>query len=190
MLRLRAAAWEDGYAVVESDGTLFMIRPPYRQVNKDEVTDADLEAAVSKHGFSAADQPFADWAALIEHLKRRLMEERKGRVPDTARIKKLVERAPAHLVPSFLDRIETELLLRKQWRAANGVLAHLLRNPAVRQDAGLLDRVSALLERAELEDDAGTSPLKKKIPSADPDAERIARHIREDRQVMPMGSAA
>jgi hypothetical protein len=192
MLRLRAAAWEDGYAVVESDGALFMIRPPYRQVNKVAVPESDLESAVAKHGFSATDQSFEDWAALIEHLKRRFIEERKGQgqVPDSARIKKLIERVPAYIVASYLDRIEDELLPQKQWRAANGVLAHLLRNPVVRQDPGLLDRVSVLLERVELESDPDAPALKKAVPSADPETEKLARLIREDHQVWPMGSAA
>ncbi len=194
MLRLRAAAWEDGYGVVEDGGALFLVRPPYRKANKVALPESDLEAAVSKQGFTATDQTFASWAALIEHLRRRFLDERKGQVPDSARIKKLVERAPADVVASYLDRIEGELLPRRQWRTANGVLAHLLRNPAVRQDTNLLDRISALLERTELGGDVDAPPLEKEFPLVEElygrAALELGNRIRREGQVLPMGSAA
>jgi hypothetical protein len=151
MLRLRAAAWEDGYAVVEDGGSLFIIRPPYpgSRASACPASEADPASAVAKHGFGVAEDSFDDWPTLIEHLKRCFLEERRERVHDSARIKRLVERAPPDMVAWYLNRIEAELLPERQWRAAIDVLAHVLRNPAVSHDATLLGRIRALLEQAE-----------------------------------------
>ncbi len=87
------------------------------------------------------------------------MEERRGQVPDSARIKRLVERVPADVVAWYLNRIGLELLPKRQWGAAIDLLTHLLRNPVVKQDADLLGRVRALLERAALGRDTAALDL-------------------------------
>jgi hypothetical protein len=150
VLKLRAAAWDDGYAAVEDGEALFIIRPPYRRENKYRVTTQDIERAISNHGFSAAEGAFEDWAALIEHLRRRFIEarERSG-APDGARIMRMVERAPEDVLNNLLAKVEREMFPAREWHGATLLLAHALRNPIVRRDPETMDRVASLLQRAE-----------------------------------------
>lgn len=150
MLRLRAAAWDDGYAIVQDGEDLAMIRPPYRRENKHRVTPKDIERAVSNYGFSVADETFDDWAALIGHLRQRFIEFRqKEGAPDSARIMRLAERAPRDIVVSYLDKVEQQMLPSHEFHAAVLLLTHLLRNQIVKNDGGMLKRVNELLQRAE-----------------------------------------
>lgn len=150
MLRLRAAAWEDGYAAIEDGDALFMIRPPYRRENKYRVTVPDIERAISSYGFSFAEATFKDWAELIEYLKRRFIESREQTgAPDGDRIMRMIERAPKEILIKFLDRVEGEMFPAREWHGAVLLLTHALRNPLVKQDTGMLETVASLLQKAE-----------------------------------------
>src|SRR5438046_408239 len=105
MLNLIAAAYEDGYAFVKEGKRVYALRPPYRQQNKTAVSLLAVERAVTTHGFAAESLTFDDWGALIEHLKNRLIESRKERgisEPNTAQIRRLVERAPRNIIEQYL----------------------------------------------------------------------------------------
>ena len=202
MLDLKAAAWEDGYAIVEEGGFLFTIRPPYRRENKHPMAASELAAGVAKYGLMPVSGSFEDWASLIEHLRRKFLEAHKE-PPDAARIKKLVERAPEDVIVTYLDRIERELFPLRQWHAAAGILTHLLRNPVVKRDSDVLDRVSILLEKAEdgrADDDIARAglvgaapPLEEEFPLVKrlygPKALELGEQIRREGQVLRMGSS-
>ena len=196
MLKLRAAAWEDGYAIVEQDDQLVLIRPPYRLQNRSRVALKDIETAVQKYGFAVAEASFDSWADLIGHLKQRFIEiRRQDSEPDGVRIRQLAERAPREVVQGFLHKIEHELLVQREWRAASGLLTHLLRNPVVRTDGAMLEAVSNLLERAQAgRDDADfaahRSSIEVEFPRLRPEHFELAKRIRRDGQILAMGSAA
>ncbi|SPE37966.1 hypothetical protein SBA6_80036 [Candidatus Sulfopaludibacter sp. SbA6] len=201
MLDLKAAAWEDGYAIVEEGGFLFTIRPPYRRENKHPMAVSEFATGVAKYGLSPVNGSFENWGALIEHLRRKFLEARKE-PPNATRIKKLVERAPQDAVATYLDRIERELFPLRQWHAAAGILTHLLRNPVMKCDSDLLDRVSILLEKAEdgrAHDDFARVGLADTAPPLEeefalvkrlygPKALELGEQIRREGQVLRMGS--
>ena len=202
MLDLKAAAWEDGYAIVEEGGSLFTIRPPYRRENKHSIAASEFAAGVAKYGLMPVSGSFEDWGSLIEHLRRKFLEARQE-PPDAARIKKLVERAPQDAVATYLDRIERELFPSRQWRAAASILTHLLRNPVVKCDPDVLDRVSILLEKAEdgrANEDLARAGLADTAPPLEeefalvkrlygPKALELGEQIRREGQVLRMGSS-
>ena len=205
MLRLIAAAWEDGYAAVadeDDEDAVFIIRPPYRRENKYRVQREAVEHAVSTHGFSVAEGTFENWGELIECLKRRFVEAHKqDGEPDGERIRRAVERAPEANVRTSLEKVEREIFPAREWNAAISLLTRLLGNPAVIDQRSLLDTVARLLRFTEA---ARRQEVLSRAEAAAPTAPRdefplvreiygdqvaeLARHIRKQGQVLCMGS--
>ncbi|MBM4036362.1 MAG: hypothetical protein FJ291_31895 [Planctomycetes bacterium] len=152
MLKLVAAALEDGWAFVETEGELLLVRPPYRQSMTRQVPQTALQTAVSTYGFEVRAETFDDWAALIEFLRARLIESREAAgqtQPQDSR--EILRRAPRSLLLKYLDRIEQELLPRREWQAVSNILGVLLESPGLHQDPQLHQRVVRLLARCNQE---------------------------------------
>ena len=200
MPKLVAAAYEDGYALVEDGESVYLIRPPYSRRDKVKLNSAAVDSAIAAHGFSSAEGTFADWAALIDHLKEQFVRRRDAE-PDTAQIRRLIQRAPRDKVLSFLDRIEHELIPGREWRAATGLLPSLLKNKILREDSALLERCTNLLEatqQAKEREEAARAGLLTKEPvsreafpfaaSHYPQAFELALMVRDAGRVLEVGS--
>lgn len=152
MLRLLASAPEDGWAIVRSTEGLVLVRPPYQRPVP--VDDTVAQRCVEQAGFVVEDQPFADWSALLAHLKRQIVEVRRKRgqgAPDAEQIRNLVHDAPRDVLESLLDRVDGEWLPQRHWKPAMDLLVRLLRVDTVRDETQLRERVLALLIRCQQE---------------------------------------
>ena len=150
MLRLLASAPEDGWAFVQSEGEILLVRPPYQQWAVSHVTSKAVERAVQHHGFVAQENVFSNWQSLISHLHEEVLELRRRRgqgPPDKERIRRLVRRAPRHILADFLHKVASELLPNGEWKAALDLLTHLLTADSVRNDSELYSLAISLLER-------------------------------------------
>src|SRR4051812_11947459 len=113
MLNLLAADFEDGWAFVEHNQRIFLLRPPYR-INHgyNVVPETVVHESIYTHGFVAMEKCFTNWSELIDFLKKQLVESRKAseqNVPNSETIRSLVKYAPPHVLDNYLDRIELEL---------------------------------------------------------------------------------
>lgn len=149
MLKLLALAPEDGWAFVQRDAEILLVRPPYRRSSMPVVSEATVEKAIHAHGFTAAQEEFDDWEKLITALQQRFVETRKAlgqAVSDNPGLA-LLPYAPRRILEGYLTRIETELLPQREWRAAQDLLITLLGLEAVKSNGDLLERVSRLLQQ-------------------------------------------
>ena len=151
MLRSIAIAPEDGWAFVkDEEGSIRLVRPPYRKNNASIVSEETVEKAISTHGFIAEQKGFPDWHSLIIGLRDRLIEARKAQgqsVPGLEAAQKLVQYAPQHIVENYLDRVETGLFPDRKWDAAMDILLALLKSKRVKADERLRERTTSLLEK-------------------------------------------
>ncbi|MGO8786882.1 MAG: hypothetical protein ACLQVL_05795 [Terriglobia bacterium] len=148
MIRLIAAAFEDGWAFVQKDGQTILIRPPYRSANALMVPDSAVEAAAHAYGFQVSDESFADWADLVAYLNKKLVDLRKASklfVDDPNATLELLRRAPKHILDRYIDRVEGELIPAREFKAAANLLAHLMDLENIRSDAAVYHRVARLL---------------------------------------------
>jgi hypothetical protein len=150
MLRLLALAPEDGWAFIEDGESLLVVRPPYADWSRSVTRRENLATAIQQHGFLPEDRSFPDWAFLIDHLKKKIIETRRTRgdeEPTAESIRKLFHFAPRYILAEYLDRIESELLPGREWNAAATILTEMLRVETVRTDAALFERTLDLLDQ-------------------------------------------
>ena len=149
MIKLLAAAYDDGYAMVETSTGLFCIRPPFSQSQKQRVSAEMVQKAISEHGFSSADEQFDDWAGIIDFLAQKLVESRKAAgidEPNTERIRTLLQIAPESKVREFIDRVERELIPIGKFQQGIEILARLMKNKLVQSDSSLQMKCLDLIE--------------------------------------------
>jgi len=150
MLKLLAVAPEDGWAFVRTGESIWLVRPPYSRSNTSPVSEHVLEKGVTRHGFFACDRGFADWRELVEFLNEEVRKSREARGEQIVREglgAQMLQFAPDDVLDRFLSRVETELLPAGSWEPAERLLIDMLRLPQVRQNPGILARISDLLGR-------------------------------------------
>jgi hypothetical protein len=148
MIKMIAAAFEDGWAFVQKDGQTILIRPPYRSANNLVVAESAVEAAIHAYGFEVWDESFTDWADVVAYLNKRLVEVRKASrlfVNDPDATLELLRRAPKHVLDRYLARVEGELIPAREFKAAANLLAHLINLENVKSDAAVHHQVARLL---------------------------------------------
>ncbi len=150
MLRLLAIAPGDGWAFVEREGKVLLVRPPYRHDDLAEVQESVVEKAVAKFGFRAAKKEFQDWASLIRYLEEQLLGTRKALglpEPNLESVREFVRQAPHDVVESYLARVRSELIPGQEWDAALDLLNTLLGSDVVWKDRQLHSQVLELLDK-------------------------------------------
>jgi hypothetical protein len=116
------------------------------------VSESTLEKAIQAHGFAITSESFNDWGALIAFLQQRLVETRKAQgqtMPSSDAIRTLVQYAPENVLQSYLDRIQTELIPNREWKAALDLLTTLLRLDKIKKSPELFGRTVNLLEQCQ-----------------------------------------
>ena len=150
MLRLLACAPRDGWAFVNKDDDIVLVRPPYRQSSLYFVSEASVERAIHAHGFTQTELSFPNWDALVGFLRQQIVETHRAlssRIPTAESVTELLRRAPREAVVRYLDRIDSELLANGERGPAVALLTVLIGLQAVRDDSALLDRALQLLKR-------------------------------------------
>lgn len=140
MLKMLAAAFEDGWAFVKRDDDILLVQPPYLQSNLHTVSEEIVGRAVARHGFVSCDSSFRSWAELIAFLKSRLTETRKDlglAEPGASVTRGLIEFAPPYILKNYLDRIKDELIPMNEWQASIDLLTVIMGVEAVRANVDL-----------------------------------------------------
>ena len=145
MIELLAVAHADGWALIRIDGATFVVRPPYRDWAKIRVSEHTVEIAVVSYGFVREEGEFHDYVSLFRHLWTLRAAAHKGPEPDSKRIRDILRMVPPEIAERHLTRIEEELLPAGDRNAAWEALSRLLTSAAVKGNAHLLDRATALL---------------------------------------------
>ena len=148
MIRLLAFVPEDGWAYVQADGRISLIRPPYTSTQRSAADLDTIEKAVGQHGFQAMDQEFSGWAELIQFLNDQVRQARASTGPvsteETLRAE-MLRLAPTGILSGYLDRVESQWLPTGQLDAAESLLQAMLAVARVQQGQALLLRTSKLL---------------------------------------------
>jgi hypothetical protein len=135
MLKMLAAALEDGWAFVRRGRDILLVKPPYLQSDLLAVSEGTVERAIARHGFVSVEEQFQNWADLITFLKAQLLATRRDlglTEPRTDVIRELIGFAPSYMLKSYLDRIKNELIPLKEWQACLDLLTAIMRVEAVR----------------------------------------------------------
>lgn len=66
--RVRAVAYQDGYAFVEYGEDVFSIQPPFTRLYR--ATGADVERAVADYEFEKTEQEFDSWEELFAYIRQ------------------------------------------------------------------------------------------------------------------------
>ena len=149
MLRISAIAAEDGWAFVNEDERLWLIRPPYRATSRLLATIDQRDRAISSHAFAPTAIQCRDWAEVIAILREQFLSVRQGRKdlePGAEAAVELVRTAPEPIVAHYLERIHRELIPGGELDAASRILHTLLHNATVRQREHLFDQVTAAIQ--------------------------------------------
>lgn len=146
MFKLIAISPDDGWAFVERNRRIVLVRPPYRSGNLANASVQVVEKAIYAYGFRSADQHFADWGSLIEFLRTPLTQA-PALISQREAFKELLSDAPPRILSSHLDRVEDELVPSRQWATAVSVLGLMLETEAMRTNPQLHVRATNLLAK-------------------------------------------
>ncbi len=148
MLDLLAVSFEDGWAFVKRGTRILLTQPPYLGSNLSWVDETTVEKAISQYGFVTANESFEDWSTLVSFLKEKFVAaRRKLGLEGAAHIEELLEHAPNYILRDYLQRVEEQLLPRREWRPALNLLTQLTRLDSVKADGELLARTLRLIAK-------------------------------------------
>lgn len=165
MLKLCAAAYEDGYAVYTEGDRMFMLRPPYRGQASIEVGCEALGRAITLHGFKQTNEQFEGISELIAHLKAKWSEASPlpPREAVDRRASESLRRAEPDTLERLLIKIETEMMPRKRWDKLQRILQDILANENLRKCDDLYRKCCRLLEECTTQQNAPKQLLDKDI---------------------------
>lgn len=147
MLKLVAAA-PDGWGIALEGESYWLIRPPFRQRDRSQVTSAQVERALVEEDFVLEEEPlpFAGWGELSRHLQALVIsqasKEERAAAQDAAR--RILKRATAEQARRHLDQIQGRLD-KGHTRGVESVLIALLGAEAVSHEAELVTEIQRLL---------------------------------------------
>ncbi|MBF0109154.1 MAG: hypothetical protein HQL76_08270 [Magnetococcales bacterium] len=150
MIKIIAISPGDGWAVVQMEKNLRLLRPPYSDDCCPLIQDADVIRLLSEPGFDAATEEIAmpDLPSVTAYLKnitvKTASEEQLAQAGKAGR--QLLMSAPPDRIRHSLERIKNELLPDKQFGPALNVLVILIQSDAANSDAQLRREISELLE--------------------------------------------
>ncbi len=149
-LKLEALSPAEGIGIVrQSDGTLRLIRPPYRSSDTPSLPEAALQETIIYHGFSAASKVFDDWRDVIQFLNQVVADTRHlvgVEIPEAIEATDVLALAPCDVISSYLGRVEQELIPHKLFDRAELILSTLLRIALSRNELKVAARAADLLE--------------------------------------------
>jgi hypothetical protein len=155
MIKMLAIAPEDGWAYVQINNKIQLIRPPYTKSSSSVVSIESVETAITRYGFRQSDKKqdeFADWASLINHLNSLIVSSRKARgveAPDNIG-DEMLELAPEKILKEFLERIENELIPDFKWNHAEMLLIKMLKLQSFCENSDLHNKAIELLDKVNL----------------------------------------
>ena len=206
MLKIIAIASEDGWAFVDRDGEVLLIKPQYSQSNLLATSRVSAGKAIYKYRFEAMDESFPDWAALLEFLRRRLSERhsKEDVAPPGEFAPEILEDAPKELKAKLLAWIGKELIPNREWKAAIVLLKALQKSTGTMDEPELRESVLRMLndcaegmlgcdlDRWELSQEVDVAKQFPVLADAqDPDAvKKLAQEVAEKHQVFEVGAAA
>lgn len=201
MLKLRAVAYEDGYAVYQEGDRIYLIRPPYISRNKIPATETAVERAITIYGYAASEREFDSLSALITHLDAERIKHRKAAgEPDLSEeeVSQFIQKAPLNVIQDFLQRIDKELIPAHEWNAASRLLADILLNPSVQASPILMQQCANLLRKSQQGAEhpltshnglfSDEVSLKARFPQAPEYAFALSKQIRQAGRLIDMGS--
>lgn len=130
-IKIIAIAPNDGWAFIEKEDKIFLLRPPYAFSNHlIQATQRDVENALHLHGFEECEFGFDDMKEVIAFLKEeyvKAMKERGIALPSLDELKELLKYASDETLLEYLEKAEKELISRGKFDAANSIALDVMK---------------------------------------------------------------
>ena len=148
MIELIATA-PDGWAIVQQADTIWLLRPPYRQRDRDRLTPLQADRALLAEDFESCDASYDGWGQLCRDLEARRAASASDaeREAATTAAANLLARATGPQARRHLERIRSAIETR-QLRGVEAALFALLQAPAVQQEPSLVAEAVAQMSLA------------------------------------------
>lgn len=148
-IRLEALSATDGTGIFRKEGTIRLLRPPYRLQDSPVLPEESLHNAIARFGFSPSTQEFSSWPQAIEYLNRKTVESRQAiakELPDAIRGADIIEDAPEEVLRDFLERVDKELIPQRLFDEAENFLLVFLGSSAMTSHPDLAKRAADLFQ--------------------------------------------
>jgi hypothetical protein len=131
LILLKAISPAEGIGIVRVNSQTRLVRPPYVSSDSPVLPEDSVEDAVLRYGFVAANDEFASWSDLVNYLDQQVAGAREALgMKLLSSHAEMLEVAPAEILASFLDRIESELIPNGLYESAEAVLVEFLATTA------------------------------------------------------------
>jgi len=141
-IKIIALAPHDGWAFVEENEDLFLLRPPYTVSSKIQCTAKELEEAVVKHGYHSVNYPFKNYSELIQFIKNEYIRAKKDSgttTPTMEELKELLDYASEDVLLRFLEKADKELIPEGKIEAAESLALDLMKLDKLIENKKLFD---------------------------------------------------
>lgn len=169
MIEIIAASFEEGWAFFKQKNQFFVIKPPYQQDDRTEVTEAIAETAILQHGFTRVQIPVKNQRELIKRLKQEIVETNASEelVPQKELFQRMVKVAPMNVLEDYVKRTQKELMVQGKWQIALEILEAIQSIKKTQENPTFLKNVNGLIIqcKARLKPDQ-QRPIQEKYPNA------------------------
>jgi hypothetical protein len=149
-IKLIAVAPYDGWAFIIKNDQLYLLRPPYQANDLIESSEKDLAFAVNKYHFRECNFSFDNFEETINFLEEKYVEAMKKlgfSLPDTEKLKSLLEYADEDILQDFLEKAEKELIPLRSLDAAESIALELIQLENVKKNQVMFKRAVNIIKK-------------------------------------------
>lgn len=151
MTTINLVAWApDGWAICDDGSAKWLLRPPYRDSDRDRISEYQFSRSLAEEDFEFVERQFAGWGELVKAVENHLDEEFPTSESEAhAAALSILSRATADQAAEHVAELrEMQGSVRKD--RFEQVLVALLKSPGVKNDRTLGSEIVALLEASQV----------------------------------------
>jgi len=150
-LKIIAIASQDGWAFVQEDTRIVLLKPPYNYLDMVHVTRATVQKAIDIHGFEKCDvnKEFNNIGEIIQYIKRDYVQFKKTQgidMPTPEELKGLLNYANDDVLISYLNKARNELIPLGKIIAAKSIASDLKELDRIVENPEICRLIEEILE--------------------------------------------
>ncbi|MCJ7630863.1 hypothetical protein MUP77_00460 [Candidatus Bathyarchaeota archaeon] len=132
-----AIAPDDGWAFIEKDNRIFLLRPPYTSSYQTEASEKTVETAINSHGFEKCNVVLDGISEAVRLLEAKYVESKKKQgidLPSSQELRGLLKYASTDVLLRYVRKARKELIPEGRFDAALSIATELMKLDAAKQD--------------------------------------------------------
>ncbi|MFX0066378.1 MAG: hypothetical protein ACFFC7_29820, partial [Candidatus Hermodarchaeota archaeon] len=152
-IKVIALAPNDGWAYIERENKITLLRPPYTPSNQVEVSMKDVKDAIELYGFEKCVFTANTIEEVIKFLEQQYFKSNELEIlelPSLEQLKEFLEDAPDDVLFKYIEKAQKELIPKGELEIAKSIALDLLSFEKVKQNPKMHAMATEIIERVKI----------------------------------------